>query len=39
VTRLVKISLGQVFPFIAAHERRHLWQARRVREDANFPAA
>ena len=39
VSRLVKISLGQVFPFIAAHERRHLWQARRVREDANFPKA
>jgi len=39
VSRLFKISLGQVFPFIAAHERRHLWQARRVREDANFPRA
>ena len=39
VSRLVKISLGQVFPFIAAHERRHLWQARRVREDTNFPVA
>jgi hypothetical protein len=39
VSSLVKISLGQVFPFVAAHERRHLWQARRVREDANFPVA
>lgn len=39
VTRLLRISLGQVFPFMAAHQRRHLWQARRVREDANFPRA
>jgi len=39
VSRLVKISLGQVFPFVAAHERRHLWQARRLREDASFPVA
>ena len=39
VSRLVKISLGQVFPFVAAHERRHLCQARRVREDANLPVA
>lgn len=37
VSRLFRISLGQVFPFIAAHERRHLWQARRVRGDTNFP--
>jgi hypothetical protein len=39
VSRLLRISLGQVFPFIAAHERRHLWQARRVRDDSGFPSA
>jgi len=37
VGRLLKLSLGQVFAFIAAHERRHLWQARQVRNDTNFP--
>ena len=35
---LVKTSLGQSFTFALAHERRHLWQARRVREDPRFPA-
>ncbi len=32
VSRFLRISLGQVFPFVAAHERRHLWQAHRVKE-------
>ena len=32
VSRLLKISLGMMFAQIAAHERRHLEQARRVRE-------
>ncbi|MGH9934832.1 MAG: DinB family protein [Blastocatellia bacterium] len=36
-TNLVKLTLGQGFGLIAAHERRHLWQARRVKEDPNFP--
>jgi DinB superfamily len=31
VSRLFKTSLGQCFAFHAAHERRHLWQARQVR--------
>lgn len=33
----LKLSLGQAFRLLAAHERRHLWQARKVRENANFP--
>lgn len=32
VSRWVKYSLGQAFALIATHERRHLWQARQVRE-------
>jgi hypothetical protein len=32
ISRLVKMSLGMTFAQIAAHERRHLEQARRVRE-------
>jgi hypothetical protein len=26
------MTIGQWFRFLAAHERRHLWQANRVRE-------
>ena len=32
VSRWFKLSLGQELAFTAAHERRHLWQAVRVRE-------
>ena len=32
VSRWFKLSLGQEFALTAAHERRHLWQAARVRE-------
>ena len=32
-----KVSLGQVFQLNAAHERRHLYQARQVKADPNFP--
>ena len=32
VSKWFKLSLGQEFAFTAAHERRHLWQATRVRE-------
>lgn len=35
----IKLTLGQTFAVLAAHERRHLWQARQVRQDANFPRA
>lgn len=33
VSRFFKTSLGQCFAFHAAHERRHLWQARQVRNE------
>jgi len=38
ITRLLKLSLGIAFAQAAAHERRHLEQARRVRESSGFPA-
>lgn len=34
---LIRFSVGTGFQVIAAHERRHLWQAERVRERAGFP--
>ncbi len=33
LTSLMRMSLGQCFGLLAAHERRHLWQAARVREE------
>jgi hypothetical protein len=39
VTRLFKLSLGQMFGLIATHDRRHLWQARQVKTDPAFPVA
>lgn len=35
--RLVRLSLGQWFDFLAVHDRRHLWQARQVIEHDRFP--
>ena len=37
VTRLLKFSLGITLAQTAAHERRHLEQARRVRQHPRFP--
>ena len=37
VNARLKLSLGQAFRLVTAHERRHLWQARKVRERVNFP--
>ena len=37
ISRFIKFSLGQEIALNAAHERRHLWQARRVKEDGRFP--
>ncbi len=31
VSRLLRLPLGAYFDFIIAHDRRHLWQARQVR--------
>lgn len=36
VMRRVRQSLGLAFAFVAAHERRHLWQAREVRNHESF---
>ena len=36
--RLVRLSLGQWFDFLAVHDRRHLWQARQVIEHEQFPS-
>lgn len=38
VSRHLKFSLGKAFAGIAAHQRRHLWQARQLRNDARFPS-
>jgi hypothetical protein len=35
---LVKWSLGAFFQLMLAHERRHIWQARQVRQNPAFPA-
>jgi hypothetical protein len=37
VSKWIRFSLGQEIAFNAAHERRHLWQARLVKECRNFP--
>ena len=34
----LKWSLGSLFQMMLAHERRHVWQARNVRQDPAFPA-
>jgi hypothetical protein len=36
VSRLVRMPLGGHFAFLAAHDRRHLWQARQVRQASGF---
>jgi len=36
VSRFVRFSLGQRFALLAAHDRRHLWQAREVRKHPDF---
>lgn len=33
----IKFSLGQYFALVAAHDRRHLWQAWEVRKHGSFP--
>jgi DinB superfamily len=36
--KALKMGLGPCFSFLAAHERRHLWQAWQVRTHPKFPA-
>jgi len=38
ISRLLRLSLGAALEQIAAHERRHLRQARNVRQHPHFPA-
>lgn len=35
---LVRMDLGTAFALVAAHQRRHLWQAEQVTEEEGFPA-
>jgi hypothetical protein len=35
----IRIPLGSAFASMAAHERRHLWQARKITEMPDFPKA
>ncbi|MBC8646740.1 MAG: DinB family protein [Thermoanaerobaculia bacterium] len=37
VVRRFKMSMAEWFAFLAAHQRRHLWQARNVRNHPDFP--
>lgn len=36
VNRLIRLPLGAYFAFILAHDRRHVWQAREVRDTPGF---
>jgi hypothetical protein len=36
---LLKMSLGTMFALVLTHERRHIWQARQVRNQSTFPSA
>ncbi|MGH9851772.1 MAG: DinB family protein [Blastocatellia bacterium] len=35
--KLIRLTLVQGFGLTTAHERRHLWQARQVKDDPGFP--
>jgi DinB superfamily len=37
VSKWLRLSLGSGFALMAAHERRHLWQARKISETPGFP--
>jgi hypothetical protein len=39
VNRLLRLPLGAYFQFIIAHDRRHVWQARQVRNVPGFGGA
>jgi hypothetical protein len=38
-SKLLRLSLGMAYWILTAHEKRHLWQARNVRNNAAFPSA
>ena len=35
--KILRVSLGQAFRVLAAHDRRHLWQAHNVKRNEAFP--
>ena len=37
LARFIQIRIGAAFAFLAAHDRRHVWQARQVRQHPEFP--
>ena len=39
VSALLRLSLGETFALLTAHERRHLWQAEQVKGDPGFPSS
>jgi hypothetical protein len=36
VSRFFRMPLGGYFAFLAAHDRRHLWQAHQVQQESGF---
>ena len=36
---LLRLSLGETFALLTAHDRRHLWQAEQVKGDPGFPTS
>jgi hypothetical protein len=38
LAKFLRFRIGAAFGFIAAHDRRHLWQANQVRRHPEFPA-
>ncbi len=38
LSRFIKLTLEEALALMAAHERRHLWQARQVRNHPDFPS-
>jgi hypothetical protein len=39
VAEWLRLTLGQSLALLAAHERRHLWQAWQIRNDPQFPSS
>jgi len=39
ITSLLRMSLGEAFALMLSHARRHVWQARQIRQAPGFPGA
>ena len=35
--KVIKMSIGEIYAFLLAHERRHSWQAEQAVTEARFP--